>query len=197
MAPAKAGAASVETLRLRVRAREWAARRHGRGGFWLLQADGVQLVDSGVATAPDPEAVRLGPDDVPEMLNLVARTRPGPFLESEGGGLPHPGLDQGALVGFRCLQDAGSARGGRPVDAVRRSGGPHHGGLHPAEQGRGPGPGRRPAAGTVGRTDGGHDGRDPLAVHGAQLRGEPLGKRVVTAHDHVALGQRVLGLLGQ
>jgi ribosomal protein S18 acetylase RimI-like enzyme len=42
--------------------------------------EGVQLVDDGVAAAPDPEAVRLGPADVPEMLDLVARTRPGPFL---------------------------------------------------------------------------------------------------------------------
>ncbi|WP_282793873.1 GNAT family N-acetyltransferase [Streptomyces sp. CC224B] len=49
---------------------------------WELTADlpGVQLVDGGVAAVPDPEAVRLGPDDVPEMLDLVARTRPGPFL---------------------------------------------------------------------------------------------------------------------
>jgi ribosomal protein S18 acetylase RimI-like enzyme len=42
--------------------------------------DGVQLVDDGIAAAPDPEAVRLTPADVPEMLDLVARTRPGPFL---------------------------------------------------------------------------------------------------------------------
>ncbi|MFD7993482.1 GNAT family N-acetyltransferase [Streptomyces mexicanus] len=41
--------------------------------------DGVQFVDDGLAAAPDPEAVRLGPADVPEMLDLVARTRPGPF----------------------------------------------------------------------------------------------------------------------
>jgi ribosomal protein S18 acetylase RimI-like enzyme len=40
---------------------------------------GVQLVDEGVAAAPEPEAVRLGPADVPEMLDLVERTRPGPF----------------------------------------------------------------------------------------------------------------------
>jgi GNAT superfamily N-acetyltransferase len=40
---------------------------------------GVQLVDEGVAAAEDPEAVRLGPADVPEMLDLVARTKPGPF----------------------------------------------------------------------------------------------------------------------
>jgi ribosomal protein S18 acetylase RimI-like enzyme len=40
---------------------------------------GVQLVDAGVAGAPAPEAVRLTPSDVPEMLDLVERTRPGPF----------------------------------------------------------------------------------------------------------------------
>ncbi|GAA3113924.1 GNAT family N-acetyltransferase [Streptomyces echinatus] len=45
-----------------------------------FRAEGVQLVDDGLAAAPDPEAVRLGPADVPEMLGLVARTRPGPFL---------------------------------------------------------------------------------------------------------------------
>ncbi|WP_133905041.1 GNAT family N-acetyltransferase [Actinophytocola oryzae] len=41
---------------------------------------GVQLVDDGVVGAPAPEAVRLTPADVPEMLALVASTRPGPFL---------------------------------------------------------------------------------------------------------------------
>ncbi|MEW2503975.1 MULTISPECIES: GNAT family N-acetyltransferase [unclassified Amycolatopsis] len=46
----------------------------------LREAAGVQLVDHGVAAAPDPEAVRLTEADVPEMLDLVARTRPGPFL---------------------------------------------------------------------------------------------------------------------
>ncbi|MFE2379636.1 GNAT family N-acetyltransferase [Streptomyces sp. NPDC059398] len=46
----------------------------------VFHAPGVQLVDDGVAAAPDPEAVRLGADDVPEMLDLVERTRPGPFL---------------------------------------------------------------------------------------------------------------------
>jgi ribosomal protein S18 acetylase RimI-like enzyme len=41
---------------------------------------GVQLVDAGVAAEPDPEAVVLGAADVPEMLALVERTQPGPFL---------------------------------------------------------------------------------------------------------------------
>jgi ribosomal protein S18 acetylase RimI-like enzyme len=45
-----------------------------------FRMEGVQLVDDGLLTAPEPEAVRLGADDVPEMLDLVARTRPGPFL---------------------------------------------------------------------------------------------------------------------
>ncbi|MGW2049681.1 GNAT family N-acetyltransferase [Streptomyces sp. NPDC001858] len=43
--------------------------------------DGVQLVATEeFRTEPAPEAVTLGPDDVPEILDLVARTRPGPFL---------------------------------------------------------------------------------------------------------------------
>jgi ribosomal protein S18 acetylase RimI-like enzyme len=41
---------------------------------------GVQLIDEGLRAAPDPDAELLGPADVPEMLDLVARTRPGPFL---------------------------------------------------------------------------------------------------------------------
>ncbi|UUU36164.1 GNAT family N-acetyltransferase [Streptomyces sp. CA-210063] len=49
---------------------------------WEITFDleGVLLVDDGVAAAPDEEAVRLGPADVPEALDLVERTRPGPFL---------------------------------------------------------------------------------------------------------------------
>ncbi|MDX2538393.1 GNAT family N-acetyltransferase [Streptomyces scabiei] len=42
---------------------------------------GVQLVDTGLRAEPAPEAVRLGPADVPEILDLVARTAPGPFLK--------------------------------------------------------------------------------------------------------------------
>jgi ribosomal protein S18 acetylase RimI-like enzyme len=42
---------------------------------------GVQLVATdALVTAPEPDAVPLGMDDVDEMLDLVARTEPGPFL---------------------------------------------------------------------------------------------------------------------
>jgi hypothetical protein len=41
---------------------------------------GVQLVGTHLRAGPAPEAVRLGPDDVPEILDLLARTRPGPLL---------------------------------------------------------------------------------------------------------------------
>ncbi|MER7934568.1 MULTISPECIES: GNAT family N-acetyltransferase [unclassified Streptomyces] len=46
----------------------------------LRTGQGVQLVDTSLRAAPDSEAVRLGPDDVPEILDLVARTTPGPYL---------------------------------------------------------------------------------------------------------------------
>ena len=49
-------------------------------GWELVGAiPGVQMDGSGLAVRADPEAVRLGPGDVPEMLDLIARTQPGPF----------------------------------------------------------------------------------------------------------------------
>ncbi|MEV1047816.1 GNAT family N-acetyltransferase [Streptomyces sp. NPDC049916] len=59
----------------------------------VFHAEGVQLVDASVVAEPDPEAVRLGPADVPEMLDLVARTRPGPFLPRT--------VEMGAYLGIR------------------------------------------------------------------------------------------------
>jgi GNAT superfamily N-acetyltransferase len=52
-------------------------------GGWVVVGggEGVQLVDTGLRAEHAPETVRLGPDDVPEILDLVARTRPGPFLK--------------------------------------------------------------------------------------------------------------------
>jgi ribosomal protein S18 acetylase RimI-like enzyme len=71
-------------------------------GYWgrlpddwevTFRISGVQLVDESLDAAPDPEAVRLGPADVPEMLDLVARTRPGPFL--------HRTVELGTYLGIR------------------------------------------------------------------------------------------------
>jgi ribosomal protein S18 acetylase RimI-like enzyme len=62
---------------------------------WALQTaiPGVQMDGSGLVPAPDPEAVVLGPADVPAMLDLVARTRPGPFLART--------LELGTYLGIR------------------------------------------------------------------------------------------------
>ncbi|MFG1995073.1 GNAT family N-acetyltransferase [Actinoplanes sp. NPDC048988] len=48
---------------------------------WRLvdEVAGVQFVDDTLADAPAPEAVRLTAADVPEVLDLIERTRPGPF----------------------------------------------------------------------------------------------------------------------
>lgn len=45
-----------------------------------LRVECVQLTGEAVEGRPDPEAVLLTADDVPEILDLVARTKPGPFL---------------------------------------------------------------------------------------------------------------------
>jgi hypothetical protein len=64
-------------------------------GDWelLRRGDGVQLVGDGLEPAEDPEAVRLGPDDVPEMLELADQTKPGPFLPRT--------IEFGAYLGIR------------------------------------------------------------------------------------------------
>lgn len=76
--------------------RDWdaAAEFAGPGGLVPLRAaavtppdqwevvpggKGVQMVAETLRPAEDPEAVVLGPADVPEMLALVGRTKPGPF----------------------------------------------------------------------------------------------------------------------
>ena len=46
----------------------------------LETIDGVQLVAAALRVERDPAAIRLGLPDVPEMLDLVARTKPGPFI---------------------------------------------------------------------------------------------------------------------
>jgi ribosomal protein S18 acetylase RimI-like enzyme len=50
-------------------------------GWQVLQVfDLVQMVEEDASGAAFPEAVTLGAADVPEMLELVAATEPGPFL---------------------------------------------------------------------------------------------------------------------
>ncbi|MEO9329135.1 GNAT family N-acetyltransferase [Gordonia aurantiaca] len=48
---------------------------------WTASMDlpGVQMVGNDVTGRPDDAAVRLTADDVPEMIDLVRRARPGPF----------------------------------------------------------------------------------------------------------------------
>lgn len=58
-----------------------------------FRAEGVQLVHRGSNAVDDEEAVVLGPADVPEMLDLVERTRPGPFLRRT--------IEMGTYLGIR------------------------------------------------------------------------------------------------
>lgn len=46
----------------------------------VFRVEGLQMVDVSVDAMPDTEAVLLTPADVPKMLDLVERTKPGPFL---------------------------------------------------------------------------------------------------------------------
>jgi hypothetical protein len=46
----------------------------------VVVGEGVQMTGDHLRVAADPEAVPLGRADVPEMLGLTARTKPGPFL---------------------------------------------------------------------------------------------------------------------
>ncbi|MFD2081217.1 FR47-like protein [Actinopolymorpha cephalotaxi] len=102
----------------------------------IQRLDGVQFVASGVAPGDGAEAVPLGAEDVPEMLDLVERTRPGPFRPRtvEFGG--YLGIRRGgrlvAMAGTRmrvpgwteisalCTDDAHRGQGlaGRLVRAV-------------------------------------------------------------------------------
>jgi ribosomal protein S18 acetylase RimI-like enzyme len=46
----------------------------------VRELEGLQMVDERVCAIDDPEAIVLGLDDVPAMLDLVRKTDPGPFL---------------------------------------------------------------------------------------------------------------------
>nr|WP_063817812.1 GNAT family N-acetyltransferase [Herbidospora sakaeratensis] len=64
-------------------------------GDWetLFELPGVQMEGSGVKGAADPGLSVLGPADVPEMLDLVARTQPGPFAPRT--------IEMGSYLGLR------------------------------------------------------------------------------------------------
>ncbi|GAB6899087.1 GNAT family N-acetyltransferase [Kineosporia succinea] len=56
------------------------AERLPDGWTISMSIPGIQMVSTqALVSAPEPEAVRLGADDVDDMLDLVARTEPGPF----------------------------------------------------------------------------------------------------------------------
>ncbi|HEV2638239.1 MAG TPA: SDR family NAD(P)-dependent oxidoreductase [Actinocrinis sp.] len=59
----------------------------------LMDLPGVQLAAEDVIGKADEEAVQLGPEDVPEMIALVERTKPGPFLART--------IEMGAYLGIR------------------------------------------------------------------------------------------------
>lgn len=56
--------------------------------FGLVQMDGTAL-----DVEPDPDAEVLGAEDVPEILDLIGRTRPGPYLPRT--------IEMGTYLGFR------------------------------------------------------------------------------------------------
>ena len=55
---------------------------HATPAGWELigHGEGVQMIGAGLEVAADPDLIELGLDDVPDMLGLIERTRPGPFL---------------------------------------------------------------------------------------------------------------------
>ncbi|OIQ81712.1 mycothiol acetyltransferase [mine drainage metagenome] len=59
----------------------------------LFKGSGVQLIGEEVEGKVENEAIELSPIDVPEMLNLIERTKPGPFLPRT--------IELGGYLGFR------------------------------------------------------------------------------------------------
>ncbi len=62
---------------------------------WELLGGGTgkQMIGDKVSGKAEPEAVDLGSSDVPEMLDLISRTEPGPFLPRT--------VELGGYLGFR------------------------------------------------------------------------------------------------
>lgn len=73
----------------------------------LSGGTGKQMIGDAVLGQVDEEAVVLGLDDVPEMLDLISRTQPGPFL--------HRTVELGGYLGFR-IDGALVAMAGRRIN---------------------------------------------------------------------------------
>ena len=65
----------------------------GPGWEMAVSVPGVQMVGHGMTGVPDPEAVLLTETDVPEILDLVERAKPGPFRKRT--------IDLGQYLGIR------------------------------------------------------------------------------------------------
>jgi ribosomal protein S18 acetylase RimI-like enzyme len=59
----------------------------------IMIGEGAQMTGDDLKVATDPEAAVLGPSDVPEMLDLTERAKPGPFLRRT--------LELGTYLGIR------------------------------------------------------------------------------------------------
>lgn len=70
----------------------------GPGWEPLRTLGGVQLVATSLRAERDDEAVHLGASDVPEMLDLVRRTEPGPFRERTVGLGTYLGIRRGGAL---------------------------------------------------------------------------------------------------
>jgi ribosomal protein S18 acetylase RimI-like enzyme len=65
----------------------------GPGWEPAFSVPGVQMIGTGMTGVADPEAVVLTETDVPEILDLVERTRPGPFAKRT--------IEMGRYLGIR------------------------------------------------------------------------------------------------
>jgi ribosomal protein S18 acetylase RimI-like enzyme len=84
----------------------------------------VQLVGAAVEARPDPEAVVLGRADLPQILALVERTAPGPFLPRTIELGTHLGIRRGgvlvAMAGERRHPPGWTEIGGVCTEAAHR-----------------------------------------------------------------------------
>ncbi|GLW28158.1 GNAT family N-acetyltransferase [Actinoplanes regularis] len=71
--------------------------RPGPGWQVAHSGAGVQLIDVALRAEPDPEAVVLTAEDVPEILDLIGRTQPGPYLRRT--------IELGTYLGLRHRGD--------------------------------------------------------------------------------------------